>query len=84
MDREPVDWEFGGKTFPMTFWRRPLHAMIDAFTAAGFRLTTIGEPQPDPAARDLSPDPFHRLATTPTFQFFVVEVPMADAEPQRG
>lgn len=78
------DWEFGGKTFPMTFWRRPLHAMIDAFTAAGFRLTTIGEPQPDPAARDLSPDEFHRLATTPTFQFFVVDVPMADAEPQRG
>ncbi len=78
------DWEFGGKTFPMTFWRRPLHAMIDAFTAAGFRLTTIGEPQPDPAARDLSPDAFHRLATTPTFQFFVVDVPMADAEPQRG
>ncbi|MEV4732626.1 methyltransferase domain-containing protein [Saccharopolyspora sp. NPDC049426] len=72
------DWEFGGKTVPMTFWRRPLHAMIDAFTAAGFRLTTIREPQPDPAARDLFPAEFHRLATTPTFQFFVLEVPMAD------
>lgn len=31
----------------MAFWRRPLHAMTDAFTAAGFRLTVISEPQPD-------------------------------------
>lgn len=35
----------------MTFWRRPLHAMTDAFTTAGFRLAVISEPQPDPAAR---------------------------------
>lgn len=70
-------WTFNGQTVPMKFWRRPLHAMIDAFTTAGFRLTTISEPQPDPAARDLFPDGFLDLATTPTFQFFVVEVPAA-------
>ncbi|TWG07785.1 class I SAM-dependent methyltransferase [Saccharopolyspora dendranthemae] len=69
------NWEFGGSTLPMTFWRRPLHSMIDAFTGAGFHLTTISEPQPDPSAREIFPDDFEQLATTPTFLFFVVEVP---------
>ncbi|MFI7637040.1 hypothetical protein [Nonomuraea sp. NPDC049400] len=32
------EWTFDGQSFPMTFWRRPLHAMTDAFTTAGFRL----------------------------------------------
>ena len=59
----------------MTFWRRPLHAMTDAFTAAGFRLSVVSEPQPDPAARDLFPADFHEFATRMTFLFFVVEVP---------
>ena len=57
----------------MRFWRRPLHAMTDAFTAAGFRLATISEPQPDPAARERFPDEFHDLSTKITFLFFVVE-----------
>ncbi|MFI7440335.1 class I SAM-dependent methyltransferase [Nonomuraea indica] len=34
-------WTFGGRSFPMTFWRRPLHAMTDAFTTAGFRLAVM-------------------------------------------
>ncbi|MFE1857926.1 class I SAM-dependent methyltransferase [Streptomyces anandii] len=69
------DWTFGGQSFPMRFWRRPLHAMTDAFTAAGFRVTTISEPQPDPAARELFPDEFRDLSTKVCFLFFVVEVP---------
>ncbi|MBC2873924.1 MULTISPECIES: class I SAM-dependent methyltransferase [Streptomyces] len=69
------DWTFGGRTVPMKFWRKPLHAMTDAFTTAGFRLSTISEPQPDPAARELFPDGFRRLSTTPCFLFFVAEVP---------
>jgi hypothetical protein len=28
----------------LRFWTRPLHAMTDAFTAAGFRITVISEP----------------------------------------
>jgi SAM-dependent methyltransferase len=68
------EWTFGGRTFPMTFWRRPLHAMTDAFTAAGFRLSVISEPQPDPAARDLFPEDFHDFSTRMTFLFFVVDV----------
>ena len=40
----------------MSFWHRPLHAMTDAFTAAGFRISVISEPAPAPAARELFPD----------------------------
>ncbi len=69
------DWTFNGRSVPMRFWRRSLHAMIDAFTGAGFRLSAISEPQPDPAARELFPDGFRALSTTPTFMFFLVEVP---------
>ncbi|AKN74593.1 methyltransferase [Streptomyces sp. PBH53] len=69
------DWTFDGQSVPMKFWRRPLHAMTDAFTTAGFRLSALSEPQPDPAARDLFPEEFHDLSTTTCFLFFVVEVP---------
>ncbi|OAH13795.1 class I SAM-dependent methyltransferase [Streptomyces jeddahensis] len=69
------DWMLGGQSTPMRLWRKPLHAMIDAFTTAGFRIAVIGEPQPDPAARELFPDGFHDLSTKPCFLFFVVEVP---------
>ncbi|WP_225824101.1 class I SAM-dependent methyltransferase [Streptomyces naphthomycinicus] len=69
------EWTFNGRSVPMRFWRKPLHAMTDAFTTAGFRLTAISEPQPDPAARELFPDDFHDLSTRTTFLFFVVEVP---------
>jgi len=65
----------GGQSVPMEFWRRPLHAMTDAFTTVGFRLSAISEPQPDPAARELFPDGFQGLSTNPNFLFFVVEVP---------
>ncbi|MFE0855116.1 class I SAM-dependent methyltransferase [Streptomyces mutabilis] len=67
------DWMLGGQSTPMRLWRKPLHAMIDAFTTAGFRLSVISEPQPDPAARELFPDGFHDLSTKPCFLFFVVE-----------
>ncbi len=69
------DWTFGGQTVPMKFWRKPLHAMTDAFTTAGFRLSTISEPQPDPAARELFPDGLHDLSAKPCFLFFVAQVP---------
>ncbi|MET8031909.1 class I SAM-dependent methyltransferase [Streptomyces sp. NPDC005345] len=81
-------WTFGGQSAPMTFWRKPLHAMTGAFTAAGFRLTALDEPQPDPAARELFPDAFHDLATRTTFLFFVLEVPLptdgSDGGPAAG
>lgn len=75
------DWRLNGQPVPIRLWRRPLHAMTDAFTTAGFRLSVISEPQPDPAARDLFPDGFHDLSTKTTFLFFVVEVPPSATGP---
>jgi ubiquinone/menaquinone biosynthesis C-methylase UbiE len=67
------EWTLGGHTALMTFWHRPLHAMTSAFTAAGFRICAISEPQPARAARDLFPDEFRKLTTNPNFLFFVLE-----------
>ena len=50
------DWTMGGLTVPMSFWHRPLHAMTDAFTAAGFRIAVVSEPPPAPEAHELFPD----------------------------
>ncbi|MFC7326566.1 class I SAM-dependent methyltransferase [Marinactinospora rubrisoli] len=69
------DFTFGGRSVPMRFWRRPLHAMTDAFTAAGFRLSVISEPQPDPTTRALFPGDFESLSTRIGFLFFVLEAP---------
>jgi SAM-dependent methyltransferase len=41
-------WEYGNHSAPVTFWDRPLHAMTDAFTTAGFRIAVISEPPPAP------------------------------------
>jgi SAM-dependent methyltransferase len=67
------EFTMGGQTVALGFWNRPLHAMTDAFTAAGFRIAVISEPQPDPAGRDLFPDEFWMLETAPSFLFFVLE-----------
>jgi SAM-dependent methyltransferase len=67
------EFPMGGRTVRMTFWNRPLHAMTDAFTEAGFRISAISEPRPTPEARELFPDDFDLLDTFPTFLFFVLE-----------
>lgn len=48
------EWTMGGGTAHLTFWHRPLHAMTEAFTAAGFRIEVISEP---PVAPD-TPEEF--------------------------
>jgi hypothetical protein len=35
---------FGGQSALMTFWHRPLHAMTDAFTAAGLMPDHMARP----------------------------------------
>ncbi|WP_103354836.1 class I SAM-dependent methyltransferase [Amycolatopsis sp. CA-128772] len=74
---EPYTWtdefELHGRKARMTFWNKPLHAMTDAFTAAGFRIAAISEPHPVPAARELFPGDFELLDTFPSFLFFVLE-----------
>lgn len=67
------EWEFGGRRIPMRFWRRSLQQMLDEFASAGFRLTSITEPQPLTEARDLHPEDFARVTTSPCFLFFVLE-----------
>jgi len=50
------EWTLGGRTAELTFWDRPLHAMTDAFAAAGFRIAAISEPAPAPDAFDRFPE----------------------------
>jgi SAM-dependent methyltransferase len=69
------EWTMGGRTALMSFWHRPLHAMTGAFTAAGFRITVISEPAPDPAARELFPE---LIADKPRFLCFLFFVLQAD------
>ena len=69
------EWTLGGRTAKLSFWNRPLHAMTDAFTAAGFRISVIHEAKPVPAAREVFPDDFDILNTFPSFLFFVLEAP---------
>ena len=52
---------------------RPLHAMTDAFTAAGFRVAVISEPEPAPAARELFPDEIAAMPRFLCFLFFVLQ-----------
>jgi ubiquinone/menaquinone biosynthesis C-methylase UbiE len=67
---------FAGQSAVLTYWHRPLHAMTDAFTAAGFRISVISEPPPAPdTPPELLPAEF---AARPSrsfvcFLFFVLE-----------
>ncbi|GAA1963220.1 class I SAM-dependent methyltransferase [Kitasatospora viridis] len=70
-----AEWAMGGRTARMSFWHRPLHAMVEAFTAAGFRITVIDEPAPDPAVRELFPE---AVAAGPRFLCFLFFVLQAD------
>jgi SAM-dependent methyltransferase len=63
------EWTIGDQTALISFWHRPLHAMTEAFTTAGFTISVISEPEPDPAARELFPDD---ITDKPRFLFFVL------------
>ncbi|MFF7334972.1 methyltransferase domain-containing protein [Streptomyces sp. NPDC008150] len=67
------EWTMGGQTALMSIWHRPLHAMIEAFTGAGFRITVISEPEPDPAARELYPEAIAAKRRFLCFLFFVLQ-----------
>ncbi|TCC25105.1 class I SAM-dependent methyltransferase [Kribbella speibonae] len=68
------DAEHAGRTVVYTIWHRPLQAMSDAFTAAGFRISVIMEP---PISVDTPPElrPPNMLhpARFISFVFFVLE-----------
>ncbi|KGJ72208.1 methyltransferase [Cryobacterium roopkundense] len=70
------DYEFSGKPAVLTFWHRPLHAMFDAFTSAGYVVATVSEPAPSPDAPDelLPPRILNGERTAfLSFIFFVLE-----------
>jgi ubiquinone/menaquinone biosynthesis C-methylase UbiE len=68
-----VEWTAGGQAALLRFWTRPLHAMTDAFTAAGFRITVISEPAVAPdTPRDLLPDDIADSRRMLGFLFFVL------------
>ena len=63
-----------GTTMELTYWHRPLHAMTDAFTEAGFRISVISEPPAAPdAPRELFPDHLKDRTAFLCFLFFVLE-----------
>jgi ubiquinone/menaquinone biosynthesis C-methylase UbiE len=63
-----------GNTMVLTYWHRPLHAMTDAFTEAGFRISVVSEPpfSPDTPRELFSPQFADRTAFL-CFLFFVLE-----------
>src|SRR5215471_3784394 len=68
-----TEWTAGGQTALLSFWTRPLHAMTDAFTAAGFRITVISEPPVAPdTPRELLPLNVADRQWIPCFLFFVL------------
>jgi len=67
------EYTFSGQTAVLSLWDRPLHAMTGAFTAAGFRMTVISEPEPAPAARELFPDQLAAMPRFLAFLFFVLQ-----------
>ena len=68
------DYTFSGQTVWLTFWHRPLHAMTDAFAAAGFRVTTISEPSHSPdTPAELLPAGLEEGRSFLCFLFFVLE-----------
>ena len=63
-----------GQSMKLTYWHRPLHAMTDAFTKAGFRLSVISEPPASPdTPRELFPPHLGDRTAFLCFIFFVLE-----------
>lgn len=72
--RYSEDYTFDGQTVWLTFWHRPLHAMADAFAAAGFRIATISEPPPAPdTPPEVLPPGLEEGQSFMCFLFFVLE-----------
>jgi ubiquinone/menaquinone biosynthesis C-methylase UbiE len=69
-----TEWTAGGQRALLRFWSRPLHAMTDAFTAAGFRIATISEPAVAPdTPRELLTDNITDSRRILGFLFFVLD-----------
>jgi hypothetical protein len=47
--------------------------MTDSFSSAGFRIAVISEPLPADEGRDVDPEGFRLLSTSPNFLLFALE-----------
>jgi ubiquinone/menaquinone biosynthesis C-methylase UbiE len=63
-------WHKGGQPFEVTFWRRPLTAVTDAITRAGFLIDRLVEPEPLPSLQEHDPQAYDKIRTRPAFLFF--------------
>ncbi|GAA3851641.1 class I SAM-dependent methyltransferase [Streptomyces sedi] len=66
------EWTIGSQSALVSRWHRPLHATTEAFLGAGFRITVISEPDPDPAARERFPETIAAMPRFLSFLFFVL------------
>jgi ubiquinone/menaquinone biosynthesis C-methylase UbiE len=65
-------WLKDGRPFSVTFWRRPLTAIAEAISDAGFLIERILEPPPLPELQQRSPQDYNTIRTRPRFLFFRV------------
>ena len=76
------DFEFAGEKAALTMWHRPLHAMTNAFSEAGFAIKVVAEPDPSPdTPQELLP-PLIRSGERTAFLcfiFFILEKEPTDA-----
>jgi SAM-dependent methyltransferase len=63
-------WTKDGKSFDVTFWRRPLTAMTAAISEAGFVIDRLTEPEPAAELAQRDPRDYDRIRTSPRFLFF--------------
>lgn len=66
------DWQRDGQTMHMRFWHRPLRAMLSAFSASGFAVDRIVEPDPLPEMATEDPDMYRHLTRNAQFLFFAL------------
>ena len=67
------EYTFSGQQAVLSYWYRPLHAMVDAFIDAGFQIVTISEPPYAPdTPPELVPPQFKDRAAFLSFIFFML------------
>jgi SAM-dependent methyltransferase len=68
-------WRKGGQEATVSFWRRPLTAMVAAFRASGLVVEDVVEPMPVDECAERFPDDYATLTTAPRFLFFRLGTP---------
>ena len=58
--------------WPVAYWRQPLQATCDEFTAGGFLIERVHEPRPSAAMHERYPDDAANLSINPGFVVFAL------------